>query len=216
MFPKIGVPPNHPFLIGFSIINHPFWGPTPIFGNTHKTRTRPMGMTGQSESWNQGYSAGHCSVSHLGNGRSGTGVGSSRPVGSEGRVEGGCKIKGGHVSKIGETPLEIPNRKCVLVCFCFFLIGISLMDFVLASSLGRDANIKHLTPTGLHVIIFWGFIQLMERILHQLILVDLVGSLSDLSHYLQGFVHPRWCRISSINSIIPRNLEPKLTLEILL
>ena len=22
-------------LIGFSIINHPFWGPTPIFGNTH-------------------------------------------------------------------------------------------------------------------------------------------------------------------------------------
>ena len=26
--------PNHPCLIGFSIINHPFWG-TPIFGNTH-------------------------------------------------------------------------------------------------------------------------------------------------------------------------------------
>ena len=34
MFPKIVVPPNHPFLIGFSIINHPFWGTT-IFGNTH-------------------------------------------------------------------------------------------------------------------------------------------------------------------------------------
>ena len=34
VFPKIGVPPNHPFLIGFSIINHPFWG-TPIFGNTY-------------------------------------------------------------------------------------------------------------------------------------------------------------------------------------
>ena len=27
-----------------------------------------------------------------------------------------------------------------------------------------------------------------------------VGS---LSHYLQGFIHPRWCRISSINSILP-------------
>ena len=27
------VPPNHPLLIEFSIINHPFWG-TPIFGNT--------------------------------------------------------------------------------------------------------------------------------------------------------------------------------------
>ena len=34
VFPKIGVgPPNHPILIGFSIINHPFWD-TPIFGNT--------------------------------------------------------------------------------------------------------------------------------------------------------------------------------------
>ena len=26
MFPKIMVPPNHPFLIGFSIVNHSFWG----------------------------------------------------------------------------------------------------------------------------------------------------------------------------------------------
>ena len=34
MFPKIGVPPNHPILIRFSIINHPFWGTT-IFGNIH-------------------------------------------------------------------------------------------------------------------------------------------------------------------------------------
>ena len=31
------VPPNHPILIGFSIINHPFWG-TPIFGNTHMNK----------------------------------------------------------------------------------------------------------------------------------------------------------------------------------
>ena len=29
------------------------------------------------------------------------------------------------------------------------------------------------------------------EILHQLII---------LAHYLQGFVHPRWCRISSTNS----------------
>ena len=36
-------------------------------------------------------------------------------------------------------------------------------------------------------------ILLMEEILHQLIFC--------LSHYLQDFVHPRWCRISSINSI---------------
>jgi len=35
VFPKMVVPLNHPILIGFSIINHPFWG-IPIFGNTHK------------------------------------------------------------------------------------------------------------------------------------------------------------------------------------
>ena len=35
MFPRIGgFPPKSSILIGFSIINHPFWG-TPIFGNTH-------------------------------------------------------------------------------------------------------------------------------------------------------------------------------------
>ena len=36
-------------------------------------------------------------------------------------------------------------------------------------------------------------IRLMEEILHQLI--------GSLSHYLQGFIHSRWCRISSINSM---------------
>ncbi len=34
MSPKIVVPPNHSILMGFSIINHPFWD-TPSFGNTH-------------------------------------------------------------------------------------------------------------------------------------------------------------------------------------
>ena len=34
---------------------------------------------------------------------------------------------------------------------------------------------------------------LMEDILHQLI--------GSSSHYFQGFIHPRWCRISAINSI---------------
>ena len=31
---KNNVTPKSSILIGFSIINHPFWGPTPIFGNT--------------------------------------------------------------------------------------------------------------------------------------------------------------------------------------
>ena len=35
VFPKIMVPPNHPFVHRvFHEINHPFWD-TPIFGNTH-------------------------------------------------------------------------------------------------------------------------------------------------------------------------------------
>ncbi len=35
VFPKnLAGPPKSSILIGFSIINHPFWG-TPIFGNTH-------------------------------------------------------------------------------------------------------------------------------------------------------------------------------------
>ena len=36
-------------------------------------------------------------------------------------------------------------------------------------------------------------ILLMEEILH-----ELIGS---LYHYLQGFLHPRWCRMSPINSM---------------
>ena len=45
-------------------------------------------------------------------------------------------------------------------------------------------------------ILQWSFrnftILLMAEILHQLI--------GSLSHYFYGFIHPRWCRISSINS----------------
>ena len=37
-------------------------------------------------------------------------------------------------------------------------------------------------------------ILLMEEILHQLIW--------RISNFLQGFIHPRWCRISSINSTL--------------
>ena len=37
-FPETGVPPNHPFLVGCSFINHPFWGTpfmeTPIYVST--------------------------------------------------------------------------------------------------------------------------------------------------------------------------------------
>ncbi len=47
--------PKSSILIGFSIINHPFWGPTPIFGNIQLTisriwgfRKKPHGMNTQN------------------------------------------------------------------------------------------------------------------------------------------------------------------------
>ena len=45
---------------------------------------------------------------------------------------------------------------------------------------------------------------LMEEILHLLI--------GSWSHHLQGFIHPRWCRISSINSIL-QSLATAWTLQ---
>ena len=51
-------------------------------------------------------------------------------------------------------------------------------------------------------------ILLMEEILHQLI--------GNLSHYLQGFIDPRWCRISCINRMIHLVLwfsPPKTTIN---
>ena len=47
LFPKMVLPPNHPFLIGFSIINKPFWG-TPIFGNTHVEPKKSPNWRGKS------------------------------------------------------------------------------------------------------------------------------------------------------------------------
>ncbi len=47
---------------------------------------------------------------------------------------------------------------------------------------------------------WWGFpgINIPILLLMEDILLQLVGS---FSHYLQGFIDPRWCRISAINSI---------------
>ena len=47
--------------------------------------------------------------------------------------------------------------------------------------------------SGFHVSYGGGVLLWMEEILHQLV--------GGLSHYLQGFNHPRWCRISAISSI---------------
>ena len=61
-------------------------------------------------------------------------------------------------------------------------------------SIGPITSFTH-NPRQTHwfsAIYFRGDILLMDKILHQLI--------GSLSHYLQGFIHTRRCRISSINS----------------
>ena len=55
VFPKIRLPPNHPILIGFSIINHPFWGKKPYSWKhpyacisvhlVNESATMPKGLT---------------------------------------------------------------------------------------------------------------------------------------------------------------------------
>ena len=63
------------------------------------------------------------------------------------------------------------------------LQGDELVDFRgLGSSISYPAKVHREREVGL-----------MEEILHQWI--------CTLSHCLQGFIHPKWCRISSINSI---------------
>ena len=53
---------------------------------------------------------------------------------------------------------------------------------------------KNSANANKNLLASFGKLLLMEEILHQLI--------DSLSHYLQDFINPRWCRISSINSIM--------------
>ena len=61
--------------------------------------------------------------------------------------------------------------------------------------------------TFLLTLYYWSW----KKILHQLVNID------SLSQYLQSFIHPRWCRISSINSMnthfATKNLNWKVHLE---
>ena len=69
-----------------------------------------------------------------------------------------------------------------------------------STPLGMSRNVqkKKFTPSKTLIL-------LMAEILHQLV--------CSSSQYLQGYIHPRWCRISSINSIKPNNggLEDKIS-----
>ena len=62
--------------------------------------------------------------------------------------------------------------------------------FVDPHGMGVADGVGCMVPDGLGFV--W-VILLMAEILHQLI--------CSSSHYLHGFMHPRWCRISSINSM---------------
>ena len=72
---------------------------------------------------------------------------------------------------------------------------------------GRTVNFRSgRTPRecGHHKTQTWSIvILLMEEILHQ--------SIGSLSHYLQGFVHPKWCRISSVNSSVHSSIQYRKT-----
>ena len=71
MFPKIGVPPNHPLKDRvFHYIHHPFWGFSPIFGTPPIACFFPgvLVLHPASFSWHQvsGTRFGHLRRSHLG------------------------------------------------------------------------------------------------------------------------------------------------------
>ena len=85
-----------------------------------------------------------------------------------------CYLRSSHGSPPNATPSFVSTKKTSL----------SLRNkMVMASNYGQRGEKNN---SGLWVVV------LMEEILHQLI--------GSLSHYSKSFVHPRWCRISSINS----------------
>ncbi len=69
-----------------------------------------------------------------------------------------------------------------------------LTYLVVVGSMGRTVYLP---------VVLW-ILLLMAEILHQLI--------GSLSHYLKGFIHPRWCKISAINSMemVHRNQHQNL------
>ena len=82
--------------------------------------------------------------------------------------------------------------------FFFFNDATPLADFFFGSTSGAGFFLQKLGWWGEKSSFFCGkrgvlksVVLLMAEILHQLI--------GSLSNYLQGFIHPRWCRISSIN-----------------
>jgi len=60
-------------------------------------------------------------------------------------------------------------------------------------SRGVENRVEILVAQGVFRTLQFGVILLMVQ-------KSCTSGYGSLSHYLQGFIHPRWCRISSINS----------------
>ena len=91
----------------------------------------------------------------------------------------------------------VPNHQ-----ICRSLVGKNLFGkrALPASRSGENADKLMFYLSIQSNINFTGAILLMQKILHQLI--------GTLSHYLPGLIDPRWCRISSITSIMSCFFKP--------
>ena len=69
----------------------------------------------------------------------------------------------------------------------------------LGTRCGSTSKHVRIHEKRLQCALFGLVLRMMEEILHQLI--------GSLPQYLQTFLHPRWCRISSINSIAMWKLQ---------
>ena len=108
------------------------------------------------------------------------------------------------------------NQSVFLVCkqLSWFqvLIGLVISDRRLSASTAEPAEGKELTSQRWS---FWCFIVSckisLQKIVYDFWKLSFCGTvdgknpasqlIGSLSHYLQGFIHSRWCRISSINSM---------------
>ena len=91
------------------------------------------------------------------------------------------------------------NAVCVLIMWA---MGKDLTSSVRALTADVRACRQEAEDTGVEFLaepnVVMLLVLLLEEIQRQLI--------DSLSHYLQGLIHPRWCRISSINSITTKCL----------
>ena len=96
---------------------------------------------------------------------------------------------------VGQVRLQNGGGQSSLPSFARSIFHSFWWFFTTATTVGYGATTvegQNLVYTGPETLQELVYILLMAEILHQLI--------GSFSHYLQCFIHPRWCRISAINS----------------